>query len=311
MNEEQDLENFSFWVTILNPEFTGLSVNVYATAVAIGDTPILFVPTRYGKEFDWRPFTITITKDPQVFGFTGDITYLHVDEIREFIICNRKVLLEHWNGSSSLDIIRSVRSVYNSSIFKLCGKFTDEPLNNFPKKLCETTLCFFSEISVAEHYLDDLVKAEDLITPSTFLFFELEEIILNQPVWTKQYSIYDHSGEYNGFHEIETKYLWGRSPEECQFHEGDVILFGNALLLNVGIIVKNPPSYDEAKEISAQLKNEGVEKFDYSLDSYKVLTCEGNIYEVPVFFAFEAKGVDDRIIKDLKMGYKSYQKKCI
>jgi len=113
---EQELNEFIDLSEMANirPKNSGLSMCIYVSDkdnVKSQHSARIKVSKNYGDKISKNnTFSITISDNPEVVGNTGDIKEKDINELKQFIIKNKELLLNYWNLKIDIgDVLSSLK----------------------------------------------------------------------------------------------------------------------------------------------------------------------------------------------------------
>lgn len=83
--------------------------------------------------------------------------------------------------------------------------------------------------------------------------------------------------------------LPGRRPDQCRFKTGDIVEVRNSGIVEIGIILKQPPTPEDIEEMGKKYAARGMPNFmaeDYTEDSYIVMTGKTGLNYLGYYHAY-------------------------
>ena len=102
LQRRSDLETFA--MSNVPPKVTGLPMVVYISIRNAKHGCRLKVSQMYGTKMRFGQwFSMTVEDEPRIIGDTGDIEVKDIQQVREFIRLNRRVILDFWDQEDCID----------------------------------------------------------------------------------------------------------------------------------------------------------------------------------------------------------------
>jgi hypothetical protein len=92
------MNSVSFEMANVSPKKTGLSTYIYVSYSQGQHGPRLKVCNVVGKSWSDDNFTVSISSDPKVVSGKVKISNKELDNVFNFMILNKNLLLDLWNG---------------------------------------------------------------------------------------------------------------------------------------------------------------------------------------------------------------------
>jgi hypothetical protein len=104
--QQESMQTLQSVMARVEPEITGLPMVVFLTEklpLIAKHGPHIGVSQEYGHSLPGgRWFKMTIELNPRIIGATGDIRISDIGRVRDFMLLNEEILLQHWEQQELL-----------------------------------------------------------------------------------------------------------------------------------------------------------------------------------------------------------------